>query len=244
MPEGPSIILLKEAVEQQFTGREVISVSGNAKIDMQRLLHQTVKSFRSWGKQFLICFEGFTVRVHLLLFGTYLINEKNEKDARLNLTFENGEINFYACSVKILDGDPSLHYDFSLDVMNETWNPKRAESNLEQAPYALICDALLDQSIFSGVGNIIKNEILYRVGVHPESLVGKIPVQKIKSLVEEARIYSFQFLEWKRNFELKRHWLAHTKSLCLRCNLAIIRKYTGLKNRRSFFCVNCQPLYA
>lgn len=32
---------------------------------------------------------------------------------------------------------------------------------------------LLEKEIFAGVGNIIKNEMLYRARVHPESIVGK-----------------------------------------------------------------------
>ena len=31
----------------------------------------------------------------------------------------------------------------------------------------MVCDALLDQTVFAGVGNIIKNEVLFRTGVHP-----------------------------------------------------------------------------
>lgn len=101
----------------------------------------------------------------------------------------------------------------------------------------------VDLLIFSGVGNIIKNEILYRVRIHPESYVQKIPQLKLKKLVDESRIYSFEFLEWKRKGELKRHWLAHTKKSCLRCNKPIVKKYTGIKKRRSFFCEKCQLLY-
>lgn len=242
MPEGPSIVLLKEAV-QQFTGKKIISVNGNSKINQKRLVNETIVSFRSWGKHFLICCKGFFVRVHFLLFGTYRINEKKEQPVRLNLTFKNGEINLYSCSIKIVEGDAGDHYDFSADVMNDDWDEAKAIKKLKDYPEKLICDALLEQDIFSGVGNIIKNEILYRVKVHPESFVGKIPAAKIKKLANEARHYSFQFLEWKRNYELKKHWLAHTKKICVRCNLPIIKKNTGTKKRRSFFCVNCQALY-
>ena len=35
MPEGPSIVLLKELVDG-FTGKAVIEVSGNSKIDQSR----------------------------------------------------------------------------------------------------------------------------------------------------------------------------------------------------------------
>jgi len=242
MPEGPSIVILKEEV-QQFAGRKIISVSGNSKIGINRIAGQTVLSFKSWGKNFLICFEDFSIKIHLLMFGTYRINERKETPPRLSLVFDNGELNFYTCSVKFLEGDLNQYYDWSEDVMNENWDPKAARKKLDAVPNKMICDALLEQNIFSGVGNIIKNEVLYRVYVHPESLTGKIPSSKINEIIEEAVIYSFQFLDWKKKFELKKHWLAHTKTTCLRCDLPLIRKQTGIKKRRSFFCTNCQKLY-
>lgn len=127
--------------------------------------------------------------------------------------------------------------------MNENWDANKAKLKIKAVAKNLICDTLLEQDIFSGVGNIIKNEVLYRVHVHPESLTGKIPKLKIGEIIREARTYSFEFLEWKKKYELKKHWLAHTKKICLRCNLPIVKKYTGVKKRRSFFCENCQVLY-
>lgn len=100
MPEGPSMVLLKEEV-QQFTGAQIIAVKGNSKIDQSRLVNRTILSFKSWGKHFLVCFEGFTLRIHFLLFGAYRINEEKVQPVRLNLTFNNGAINLYSCSVKI-----------------------------------------------------------------------------------------------------------------------------------------------
>ena len=242
MPEGPSIVLLKEAAAK-FAGKQILAAGGNTKIDKTRMINQEIIALKSWGKHFLICFNGFTVRIHLLLFGSYRIDEKKETPERLSLTFENGELNFYACSIKIIEGNVEEAYDFTSDVMNDDWDPKAAKEKLMLIPKTLICDALLDQQIFSGVGNIIKNEILYRVKVHPRSEIGKIPSLKINKIIKEARNYSFDFLVWKRDFVLKEHWLAHTKKKCLRCNLPIIKEYTGLLNRRSFVCTNCQKLY-
>ncbi len=242
MPEGPSIILLKEELAA-FAGKKITGVAGNSKIDQQRMLDKKVLSFKSWGKHFLVCFKGFSLRIHFLMFGSYRINEQKDSPVRLRLAFKQGEINFYSCSVKYLEGDAAAQYDFTSDVMNDEWDPKKARKKLKALPDMLICDALLEQDICAGVGNIIKNEILYRVRVHPESAIGKIPSPKLKRLVDETRIYSFQFLEWKRQFELKKHWLAHTKKICLRCNNPIIKKYTGLKQRRSFICETCQVKY-
>ncbi|HET6228043.1 MAG TPA: DNA-formamidopyrimidine glycosylase family protein [Bacteroidia bacterium] len=242
MPEGPSIVLVKEDTEQ-FIGKKIISVRGNSKIDQSRLVNQNILAIKTWGKHYLICFKGFTLKIHFMMFGSYRVNEKKENPVRLNLTFEKGEINFYNCSVKYLEGDVNDHYDWSADVMNDEWNARKAKAKLKEQGAQLICDALLEQDIFSGVGNIIKNEVLYRVRIHPESILKKIPTAKINKLIAESRIYSFEFLDWKRNYELKKHWLAHTKKICLRCNLPIIKKYTGRKKRRSFFCKRCQSIY-
>jgi len=198
MPEGPSIVLLKEEV-QQFVGEKIISVNGNSKIEQSRLLNLTILSFKSWGKHFLVCFENLTLRVHFLMFGTYRINEEKIQPVRLSLTFLNGSINLYSCSVKLLEGNVNQYYDFSSDVMNDGWSEKKAKAKLKLIPFEMVCDALLEQDIFSGVGNIIKNEVLYRIRVHPESLVGNLTGKKVKQLIEEARIYSFEFLEWKKN---------------------------------------------
>jgi endonuclease VIII len=242
MPEGPSIVILKEEA-LQFEGHKVISVYGNSKIGIDRIQGQTVLSFKTWGKNFIICFNGFSIKIHLLMFGTYRINEQKEIQPRLGMAFDNGELNFYTCSVKFLEGDINSHYDWTEDVMNENWDPKAAKAKLEKTPDKMICDALLEQDIFSGVGNIIKNEVLYRVKIHPESKVGKIPRQKINEVIKESVVYSFQFLEWKKKYELRKHWLAHKKTVCQRCDLPLIKKHTGVKKRRSFFCTNCQKLY-
>jgi endonuclease-8 len=242
MPEGPSIVILKEETEQ-FAGQKVISVSGNSAIDLERIEGKVVEAIKTWGKHYLICFDDFTVKIHLLMFGTYRINERKETTPRLSLVFSNGELNFYTCSVKILEGDINLYYNWEEDVMNIKWSPEKAKQSLGKIPNQMICDAVLDQNIFSGVGNIIKNEVLYRCHVHPESLTGKIPSDKIDEIIDECSIYSFEFLDWKKKFELKKHWLAHTKKTCLRCGLPFIKKHTGIKKRRSFFCTNCQQLY-
>lgn len=244
MPEGPSILILTEETSH-FIGRKVLAVSGNTKtIELERLLNKKVLDIRSWGKHYLICFNGFTVRIHFMLFGSYAIDaQKENRLIRLHLRFTNGEINFYACSVKIIEGDINLHYDWTGDVMNDQWDGRKARKKIKEIPDALICDTLLNQNIFAGVGNIIKNEILYRVGVHPESTNAAIPTAKMTRLIKEARIYSFDFLNWKKQYVLKKHWLAHTKKVCIKCKGPIIRKITGANQRRSFFCEKHQPLY-
>lgn len=242
MPEGPSIVILKEEAAQ-FVGRKVLEVGGNSKTDKERALNQKVIAIKSWGKHFLICFRDFTIRIHFMLFGSYRINENKDAVSRLSLRFTNGVLNFYACSVKFIDEPLDTVYDWSADVMSDEWNEEAALNKLQQNPTMLACDALLDQQIFSGSGNIIKNEVLFRVKVHPLSNVGALPEEKLHELVTEVRRYSFDFLEWKKAYVLKKHWLAHTKTVCPRCHIKLVKQYLGKTNRRTFYCNNCQELY-
>jgi endonuclease-8 len=242
MPEGPSIVILKEQV-RQFRGKKILHVSGNSKIDYHQLESKKVIDFKSWGKHFLVCCKAITLRVHFMLFGSYRINERKATPARLSLQFENGELNLYACSVKIFNEDPDELYDWSADVMNDAWDPSKAKRKLKQAPETIVADALLNQNIFAGVGNIIKNEVLFRIRVHPKTKVGDLPPKKLNELIKEARNYSFDFLEWKKAFVLKKHWLIHTKKICPRCNIPVHKEHVGKTNRRTFFCSKCQMLY-
>ena len=119
-----------------------------------------------------------------------------------------------------------------------------SQKKLKKDPDRNIGDALLDQDIFAGVGNIIKNEVLYRVKVHPESVVGKLPPTKLSAVIKEARNYSFDFYEWKKEFVLRKNWLIYKKRRCLRCALPVLLAHTGGTPRRSFYCEGCQALYA
>jgi endonuclease-8 len=243
MPEGPSIVILKEQAAR-FAGKTIERVHGNTTIDKERLLRERIERVRSWGKHFLLELDEFSLRVHFMLFGSYRIDEdKPWAVPRLSLGFDDGEINFYACSVRYIDMPLDLAYDWWADVMSDCWDPALARKRLRSAPGMLACDALLDQDIFAGVGNIIKNEVLFRIRVHPMSTVGALPPPKLRELVREARQYSFEFYEWKKQFVLRKNWLAHTKRTCPRCHIPFVKAHLGRTSRRSFYCENCQVRY-
>lgn len=245
MPEGPSIVILREQAAG-FAGKTIVRASGNSKtIDIEQLNGQPLLALRSWGKHFLMQLPQLSVRVHFLMFGSYRINERKDALVRLGLEFDDGEeLNFYTCSVKPLGADLDALYDWSGDVMADEWDPARARKKLRAMPATLVCDALLDQNVFAGVGNIIKNEVLFRLRIHPLSTIGALPPAKLRALVEQARVYSFDFLGWKKAGVLKAHWLAHTKKICPRCHIPFIKAHLGKTDRRSFFCERCQKRYA
>ena len=110
MPEGPSIVILKHEAAK-FAGKIVRHVSGNSRQDLQRMQGRRVRAICSWGKHFLIAFDGFAMRVHFLLFGRYRIDEEKVDRSgkpsvpRMRLEFDNGVLNLYACSLRYVEGD-------------------------------------------------------------------------------------------------------------------------------------------
>ena len=242
MPEGPSIVIAADAL-QSLVGKKILKVGGNSKIDHSLLSNQHVREIKSWGKHLLICLDHVTIRIHFLMFGSFLLNEKKPRPERLSLSFKKDELNVYTASIKLIEGPLEETYDFRADVLSNSWSPRLASGKLNKTPDLLSCDALLDQDIFAGVGNIIKNEVLFRVRVHPASKIGKLPAKVKSALIKEARNYSFEFLKWKRNFELKKHWLVYTKKVCPRDHGPIKKEYLGKTKRRTFYCEICQKLY-
>lgn len=243
MPEGPSILIARE--EMAHHARKTVRlVEGNSRMDLSRMQGRRVRAFRSWGKHLLIEFSGFTMRVHFLLFGSWRVDErKHHATPRMRLVFDTGEINTYACSLRFIEGPLDEAYDWAADVLSDDWNPRLARKRLLAKADRIAGDVLLDQDIFAGVGNIIRNEVLFRIRVHPESTIGALPSRKLGELIREARKYSFDFLAWKRAYVLRKHWLAHTKRTCPRCGGPITRTYPGTTKRRAFFCTNCQKRY-
>jgi endonuclease-8 len=243
VPEGPSIAILREEA-QRFAGKRIVAVAGNTTIAKERLLDQRIVAIRSWGKHFLVELKTFSLRIHFLMFGSWRIDERKDgATPRLSLQFRDGELNLYTCSVRFIEEPLDDVYDWSADVLSDAWDAAAARRKLRAMPETLVCDALLDQNIFAGVGNIIKNEVLFRIRLHPLSKVGALPRRKLAQLVDEARRYSFDFLAWKKAFVLRKHWLAHTKRTCPRCAIPLSKAHLGATDRRSFWCARCQRRY-
>ena len=247
--EGPSLRLAAEQL-QPFVGQRIERVSGNSKIGIDRLAGQTVNEIFAWGKHLVFQCETFALRVHFMLWGTFAAtvqgisvtgDYRRTGPPRLVLDFPNGEITIWAASVKFVeDADAKSAYDFTADVMADEWNPRAALKKVRAFPRAEIADLLLDQAIFAGVGNIIKNEVLFRTRVSPFAKIRNIPVGKLRAIVGDARTFSFRFLELRRIFSLRKNLEVYRRSVCPRCGGPIERRVHGQRARRSFFCRTCQ----
>jgi endonuclease-8 len=214
------------------------------------MLQKKVNTIFSWGKHLVIQFDEFAIRTHFLLFGTFEASVNNSPltgdyqrsyTPRVQLDFENGTLKLFNCSVKFLETkNAKASYDFTIDIMSPRWDSGKALDSIRSKPGAEIADLLLDQEIFAGVGNIIKNEVLWRVRIHPKTKVKNVPASELKKLIAETRKFSHLFYKWRKVFLLRKHLDIYQKSICPRCGAKVKREKTGKRNRISHFCPVCQ----
>jgi len=203
MPEGPSILHIKNQL-LPFKGKLVKKAGGYGPMPTKWINGKKLIDIKTWGKHLLFVFANGTVRVHLGLFGDVLVNERKKVNRSFFLEFAKGEINGYVVRAQKLKSSLEELYDWRIDILHEEFDPAHVKTLLKKQAGKTIADVLMDQQLFSGVGNIIRNEALYRAGIHPLSITGKIPVAKINRLIKEVVTYSqlfYQQLKTKGNPE-------------------------------------------
>ena len=234
MPEGPSILTLKNKLSY-FIGKTILKADGYADIEYAKLKNRKILDVKSWGKHFFICLSDTNIEMHLRLFGSCMINRSNPRiNAKLHLKFKNDELNFYVIDVKLTEDLEA--FDPKSDILSDEWDSKQALDKLKDVPNLQIGDALLTQDIFSGVGNIIKNEALWLAKIHPETKTTDLTIYEKKRLIKMTRQFS---LDWFKNFGKKglaKQYGAYQKEFCKRCGSEIVFKKTGKSKRGSYWC--------
>ena len=250
--EGPSLLIAEENLKY-FKNKQVKSVTGNTKVGKERLVDKSVLDIFSWGKHLVFQFDEFAMRIHFMLYGTFTSEINGEQITgeytktgrliRLELIFDGGNIRLYNCSIKFIEEKNAKEaYDFSKNIMSSKWNSSNALASVLSNPNEEIADVLLDQEIFAGVGNIIKNEVLSITLTNPKTNVKDLSNKKIKEIIKVAYDFSRDFYKWRKKFVLKKHLIIYRKSICPHCGGKVIREKIGKRYRWSFYCPLCQPL--
>uniref|UniRef100_A0A8C0H5Z8 DNA-(apurinic or apyrimidinic site) lyase n=1 Tax=Chelonoidis abingdonii TaxID=106734 RepID=A0A8C0H5Z8_CHEAB len=142
---------------------------------------------------------------HFGLFGSIRANEFSRankpnrrgdwKDPvpRLVLHFDSGGfLVFYNCQIHWCTS-PTV--EPASDILSPKFHRGQALAALRQP--TSICYTLLDQRYFSGLGNIIKNEILYLARIHPLSQGSLLALSALESLLDHAVQFSTDWLHKK-----------------------------------------------
>lgn len=243
MPEGPSILFLKNKL-QRFKGKTVSEASGYVEMDKSEIVNLKLIDIETYGKNLLFVFKDFFVSVHLGLFGSMLVNKRKKVNASFALHFGESEINFYVAKTKFYKGKPTDHFNFKTDVLKPEFDEDFVLNELQtNQGDKMIGDVLMDQNIFAGVGNIIRIESLYHAKIHPDSLVKSIPEKKLIFLLKMVVDYSEEFLNLLKTDKVKETAMIYGKKICPKDKSELFIEELGKIKRKTYVCLKCQKLY-
>lgn len=241
MPEGPSLKVYSAAISR-FEGKKITESGGYKNTVADKITGKKIVSIDSFGKYFVFQFKDFFFTVHLGLFGSFLINESKKVNAAFSLHFNQDVVNFYVVNIKMFDGKATDHFDSRFDPFSSNFDAKLIAKELTaRFPKKKIGDILMNQDLFPGVGNVIRNEVLFMSRIHPESVVEKIPSRKINELIRnigEFTVSSVPLVEqkiWKKSAAVYRKEEVKGKKVEMYVSKAIKRK--------TFFVEGIQKLY-
>ena len=217
------------------------------------------------GKHLLIHFEGgLTLRTHMRMTGSWHIYRAGERwrkpahlvraridvDGWLAVCFSAPVVETYrpaapggALGTAV---DPIAH--LGPDLVRADLTEADYDTCVERMativdPTTSIADALLDQRVACGVGNIYKSETLYACGLDPFTPTGEVPEPLRRQLITTAsRLLRANLGSGSR--ETIPGGVAvygRQRQSCRRCGTPVRMRRHGPQARSTYWCPTCQP---
>ena len=247
MTEGPTARLRAIQIWKKYGNHIIEEIEARSKkihIDLKNLVGKRLTKATSYGKNILLYFNGYIIRIHLMMYGSIRYEaSKPARQLRLRIKFDNGELFIYnAPIIEIGENkiEEELLNEYGIDALFN-WDENRLFKLVKENGERKIGDLLLDQHVFAGIGNILRNEILFRARINPERKVNEMNDDEIKRVIKYAHELSHQFLKSKLNGNgIKNLLMVYNKKICPICGRKLIFYRQEPNKRKTFYCSNCQ----
>jgi formamidopyrimidine-DNA glycosylase len=130
------------------------------------------------------------------------------------------------------------------EIISREFTRRFVDHFLDRHCKAPIKAVILMQSGFSGIGNWMADEILWRALIHPATRVGKVTVRQRDAFFRATKFVARESLRTlgKNNSDPPRTWLIHQKwkgaGICPRDGMLLRRQTIG--GRTTAWCPKCQ----
>ena len=245
MPEGDSIhrvaqrlqILVGEQleVETPHPRARVTGVAG--RLDGRRLL-----GVEAVGKNLLLRFEdGLVLRSHLRMKGRWQVIERNGTSTRRGtpwLVLRGASAEAILWHGPVLELDDTHVRRLGPDILADPPDLDEMVERMRAADQSVaIGEAVLDQRLVAGIGNMWRAEALWRAQVSPWARLGDVSDDELRSLLTEAA----QLMRRSLDSGLRQRAVYRQAGRpCPRCGTAITSRGQGDANRIAYWCPTCQ----
>ncbi len=250
MPEGDTVWHTAATLRQNLVGRTLtrcdIRVPRFATVD---LTGQVVDEVLSRGKHLFIRVGWASIHSHLKMDGSWRVGNRPVRvDHRTRIILEAGTARAVGVDLGVLDildrdheGDVVAH--LGPDLLGTDWDPQVAVANLTARPDRPMAEALLDQRVMAGIGNVYCNELCF--------VSGHLPTAPVSAVADPRRLVSrARDMLWANRFRWNRCTTGDTRTGrqlwvygragqgCRRCGTHIECDSTG--ERVAYWCPSCQ----
>lgn len=254
MPEGDTIHRLARRIGPALVGHEVHRIDIGPPERPVRIAGVTVTSVRAHGKTMFVALDDDrVVRVHLGMYGSWHRYAPGERwhraasSARLVFATDRDVLvcfrPLHADVLPSLAATPGA-LDLGPDVLDPAFDPEVVARRTLSASHETVAEALLDQSIASGVGNIYKCEILFLNRVDPFATPERNGRARIERLwATAARTMTDNLRRRGRSFGAPDGmWVYRREGRpCYECGTAIAcRRHGADLPRATWWCPTCQ----
>jgi endonuclease VIII len=275
VPEGDSIFRAARTLHRALAGKVVTRfesvLPALTRIDEDApLAGRTVEEVSAAGKHLLMRFSGdLVLRTHMRMNGSWHIYRPGERWQRsatdMRIVVATGDFVAVAFNVPVaefltartLARQPDLRR-LGPDLLGAGFDREEAARRLRARAGEAIAEAVLNQSVIAGAGNVYKSEVLFLCRINPFTPVAALTDAQVAEVVETARsllaanvgtsatggivTYVGMRRTTRRADPGERLWVYGRAGLpCRECGTLITRRAQGPDARLTYWCPRCQP---
>ncbi|MGB0962937.1 MAG: endonuclease VIII Nei2 [Mycobacterium sp.] len=248
MPEGDTVYRTAAKLRTALAGKELtrcdVRVPRYATVD---LTGQLVDEVLCRGKHLFIRVGSASIHSHLKMDG-WQIGRLRAPAHKVRIILETADSRAFGVDLGILEildraTDVDAVAGLGPDLLGDDWSADTAAGNLTAAPDRPLAEALLDQRVVAGVGNVYANELCFIFGLRPTTAVSE--------LADPLRLATrAQQMLWANRSRVNRTTTGDTRAgkdlwvygrsglACRRCGTLIDTDSSG--DRVTYWCPGCQ----
>jgi endonuclease-8 len=250
MAEGDTILRAARRLDSALTGQTVAAAAPNPRgraAGIERLGGRRLEAVESHGKNLLLRFGDLVLHSHMGMNGSWHVYPRGETwrkprhAAWAVLTGERKEaVQFGGPTLRVIPAsrlrrDPQIAR-LGPDILAPELDLDAVAAGLRADPTRTIGDALLDQTLVAGIGNIFKSEACFAARVDPWRPLADLAGEELERVLLAARELMLQaVVDGRHTYAVYR-----ARRPCPVCGGRIAGRGQGDANRTTYWCPHCQ----
>jgi endonuclease-8 len=250
MAEGDTVLRAARRIEAALAGETVAVAAPNPRgraAGIERLDGRRLDRVESHGKNLLLHFGELVLHSHLGMNGSWHVYPRGgrwRKPRRAAWAVLAGEAKeaaqFGGPTLRLIPAarlprDPQLSR-LGPDILAPDFDLDGAVRALRADPTRTLGDALLDQTLVAGIGNIFKSEACFAARLDPWRPIADLGDDDLRAVLEAARSLMLEAVATGRH----PHAVYRARRPCPNCGGRISSRGQGDANRTTYWCPACQ----